>query len=544
MVARILNALALVLMVCNLNAQLSIIPEPAEIKIDNGSFKIEQSTMISFTDERAKNTIEYLQQYLKTNYDLELKDSQGGNSDGSIQIIIDSANAPKNGYTLVVNNKGVVIKAMSGQESFYAVQTLIQMLPFKKSLPLSVSYVKISDQPRFKYRGMHLDVSRHFFPIDYVKKYIDYLALHKMNFFHWHLTDDQGWRIEIKKYPELTKIGGYRNGTIVGHFPGTANDNKSYGGFYSQEEIREVVEYASTRYITVIPEIEMPGHSSAAIAAYNWLSCFPDEKTVIPHHPSIVAKQSKGKVVQETWGIFDDVLCAGKDSIFIFLEGVLDEVLELFPSAYIHIGGDESPKENWKRCEKCQQRIKDEHLKDEHALQSYFIQRIEKYLNSKGRMVIGWDEILEGGLAPNATVMSWRGEKGGIAAAKQQHDVIMTPGSHVYFDHSQIKNDDSLTFGGFTPFEKVYSYEPVPKVITGENEKFILGAQANVWTEYITNTSKLEYQVFPRISALSEVLWSGKESRNWNKFSKKMSAQQQRYKLWNINYCKKAIVVN
>ena len=537
--ARIFNVFSLILITCSLNAQLNIIPEPAEIKVTTpGSFRIGQTIGIRSSDDRLKNVIVYLQQYLKTNYDLELKENSAKGS-SSIEIKIDSANIPESGYILDVNNKGVIIKAIGAQEAFYGVQTLIQLLPVKKTLPLSVSYVKIADQPRFKYRGMHLDVSRHFFPVDYVKRYIDFLALHKMNFFHWHLTDDQGWRIEIKKYPELTKIGGYRNGTIVGHFPGTANDNKPYGGFYTQEEIKDVVAYASTRYITVIPEIEMPGHSSAAIAAYNWLSCFPNEKTVIPHHPSDIAKQSKGKLVQETWGVFEDVLCAGKDSTFLFLEGVLDEVLELFPSQYIHVGGDESPKENWKRCERCQQRIKDEHLKDEHALQSYFIQRMEKYLNSKGRMVIGWDEILEGGLAPNATVMSWRGEEGGIAAAQQHHNVIMTPGSHVYFDHAQLKNDDSLTFGGFTSLEKVYSYEPVPKVITGENTKFILGAQANVWTEYIAYTSRIEYQVFPRMSALSEVLWSGKKARNWDKFSKKMTTQKERYKLWDINYCKK-----
>ncbi len=307
--------------------------------------------------------------------------------------------------------------------------------------------------------------------------------------------------------------------TIIGHYPGTGNDSTPHGGYYTQEQIKEVVKYAADRYITVIPEIELPGHSSAALTAYPWLGC-----TGGPYH------------VQQSWGVFKDVFCGGNDSVFQFLEDVLDEVMALFPSKYIHIGGDECPKTSWKACPKCQKRIRENGLKDENGLQSYFVQRIEKYINSKGRQIIGWDEILEGGLAPNASVMSWRGEQGGIDAAKQNHDVIMTPGEYVYFDHSQVENDDSLTIGGYLPLEKVYQYEPLPPSLTPEQAAHIRGAQANVWTEYITNPRKVEYMIFPRMSALSEVLWSPKEARNWPDFQKRLQTQYIRYKLWGANF--------
>jgi hexosaminidase len=385
---------------------------------------------------------------------------------------------------------------------------------------------------------MHLDVARHFFDVSFVKKYIDYLALHKMNYFHWHLTDDQGWRIEIKKYPELMSTAAYRNGTIIGRYPGTVNDNIRYGGFYTQDEVKEVVAYAALRHITVIPEIEMPGHASAAIAAFPWLSCFPEKETKIPSHPSEASKKMTGKKVQETWGVFEDIFCAGKDSTFFFLQDVMDEVLALFPSHYIHVGGDEAPKTHWKKCPACQARIKKEGLIDEHELQSYFIQRMEKYLNSKGRTIIGWDEILEGGLAPNAIVMSWRGIKGGIEAARQKHFVIMTPEKPLYFDHTQTKNEDSVVIGGYNPFEAVYAFEPVPKELSADDAKYILGAQANLWTEYIKNPAKVEYMIFPRMSALSEVLWSQKETKNWKDFESRLQTQFKRYDLWKANYSK------
>jgi hexosaminidase len=417
------------------------------------------------------------------------------------------------------------------------VQSLLQLLPVEKKKELTIPALEIDDQPRFAYRGMHLDVGRHFYPVDFVKKFIDYIALHKMNTFHWHLTEDQGWRIEIKKYPKLTQVGAYRNGTIIGHHPGTGNDQTKYGGYYTQEQVKEIVKYASDRFITVIPEIEMPGHASAAIAAYPELSAFPNEAT---KHPAKVTwfGDSTGKQVQQGWGIYPDVF-APTEYTFKFLENVLDEVIQLFPSAYIHIGGDECPKENWKRSAFCQQLIKEKGLKDEHDLQSYFIQRIEKYLNGKGRQIIGWDEILEGGLAPNATVMSWRGEKGGIEAAQQKHNVIMTPNSYVYFDYGQNKTEDSLVIGGYLTVQKVYGYEPVPAALPVENAKYILGAQANVWSEYMKTPSKVEYMIFPRMTALSEVLWSRKENRSWPDFEKRMEQQTKRYALWDASYNKK-----
>ncbi|MFN8291187.1 MAG: family 20 glycosylhydrolase [Chitinophagaceae bacterium] len=443
-------------------------------------------------------------------------------------------------YVLEATGKQVQIQGQTASGTFAGMQTLIQLLPVEvKTKSLSIPQVTVRDYPRFGYRGMHLDCGRHFWSVDFVKKYIDYLALHKFNTFHWHLTEDQGWRIEIKKYPKLTQAGAWRTGTITGNYPGTGNDGKKYGGYYTQQQIREVVKYAADRFITIIPEIEMPGHSSAAIAAYPELSCFPEEPT-ISFYPKACkwSGDSTGKKVQQTWGVFDDVFCAGRESTFTFIENVLNEVLTLFPSRYIHVGGDECPKENWVRCEQCQLRIKSNHLKDEHELQSYFIQRVEKYLNGKGRTLIGWDEILEGGLAPNAVVMSWRGEQGGIDAAKQNHDVIMTPGNPVYFDHSQSENEDSLTIGGYNPLEKVYAYEPVPAALTEEQGKHVLGAQANMWTEYMDNPKKVEYMLFPRIAALSEVLWSDPKQKDWSDFEKRLMVQFKRYDAWKANYSK------
>jgi hexosaminidase len=448
------------------------------------------------------------------------------------------SNYPDEGYSLKILKNKIDIASKTGAGAFYGIQTLLQLLSSttnnKYQTSFSIPQIEIKDYPRFQYRGMHLDVGRHFFPPEFIKKYIDYLAYHKFNTFHWHLTEDQGWRIEIKKYPLLTSVGGFRNGTIIGRYPGKSNDSLRYGGFYTQEQIKDIVKYAADRYITIIPEIEMPGHSSAAIAAYPQLSCFPDESTkILPTTPW--AGSRKGKQVQQTWGVFEDVFCPSEYT-FNFLENVLDEVMQLFPSKYIHIGGDECPKASWKRSEFCQQLIKEKGLKDEHGLQSYFIQRIEKYLNSKGRQIIGWDEILEGGLAPNATVMSWRGEEGGIAAAKDHHNVVMTPGTYCYFDHSQSRNEDSVTIGSYLPLEKVYNYEPVPKELNTEEAKYILGAQGNVWTEYMSNPKKVEYMIFPRMSALSEVLWSQKEKRDWKDFERRLPAIMKRYEFWRANY--------
>ncbi len=524
-------------------AQINIIPQPAEVTLPKsaGNYSINADTKIVCSGEELQNCASFLKDYLQRFYTLHLNTGDGRSKENTIYLNIQKNGNPAGSYKLYIKKKGIYIEGNDAPGVFYGVQSLLQLLPADKANGLSVPYVQVTDRPRFAYRGMHLDVCRHFFTVSFVKQYIDFLALHKMNYFHWHLTDDQGWRIEIKKYPKLTEVGGYRDGTIVGHYPGTSNDNTRYGGYYTQEEIKEVVAYAAKRYITVIPEIEMPGHSSAAIAAYPWLSCFPEKETKIPEHPSTGSQQKTGKKVQETWGVFDDIFCAGKDSTFTFLQDVLDEVMTLFPSSYIHVGGDEAPKNNWKICPRCQERIKKEGLKDEHQLQSYFIHRMEKYLNAKGRTLIGWDEILEGGLAPNAIVMSWRGEDGGIAAAKQQHQVIMTPGNYVYFDHSQVKNDDSLTIGGFTTVEKVYSYEPIPKQLDSAQGKYIMGAQANVWTEYIGNDNKVEYMIFPRMSALSEVLWSPKELRDWKTFAPRLKEQCKRYDLWKVNYYKPSL---
>ena len=533
----------------SLSAQdFNIVPQPVEIKKGKGVFTITEETVISY-DDMTKSSAFYLNEFLKENFALDLQVTSKAEKN-AIYLIYNSKQDKKGFYKLESNNKGITISG-DNEGIFYGIQTLSQLLTQPKSSDgnkisesgFAVPQVSITDYPRFQYRGMHLDVCRHFFSVSFVKRYIDYLAFHKLNIFHWHLTEDQGWRIEIKKYPELTKIGGWRNGTIIGRYPGTGNDNIPYGGSYTQEEIKEVVQYAKDRYIEVIPEIEMPGHGSAAIAAYPWLSCFPEKPTEIPINMisnKSVEEQKNGKIklVQETWGVFDDIFCAGKDSTFLFLQNVIDEVIPLFPSKYFHIGGDEAPKTHWKKCPQCQKKIKELKLKDEHELQSWFVQRIEKYLNSKGKTLIGWDEILEGGLAPNAVVMSWRGEAGGIEAAKQKHNVIMTPGSPLYFDHSQSENEDSVTIGGYNPIEKVYTYEPIPKELSEAEGKYILGAQANVWAEYIGNEKKVEYTIFPRMAALSEILWTPKEKRDWKDFEKRLPEQIKRYENWGANYSK------
>jgi len=536
-------ALFLIVISLSVMAQnnVSITPKPAELIQKNGYFTFNASTAIVAISAE-KHNADMLNYFLQKLYGFTLPvrivNSYNTEKNCITLGLLKTAKPIKDEYLINVGANTVVISAITDTALFYGIQTLLQLLPTEKdsinNKQFKIPQLTILDYPRFQYRGMHLDVGRHFFGVDDVKKYIDYLAYHKFNTFHWHLTEDQGWRIEIKKYPLLTSVGGFRNGTIIGHNPGTGNDSIHYGGFYTQDEVKDVVKYAQDRYITIIPEIELPGHSSAAIAAYPQLSCFPEDSTKIS--PKISWSGSRaGKQVQQSWGVFEDVYCPS-DYTFTFLENVLDEIIPLFPSQYIHIGGDECPKTAWKRSAFCQQLIKEKDLKDEHGLQSYFIGTIEKYINSKGKKIIGWDEILEGGLAPNATVMSWRGEEGGIAAAKQHHDVIMTPTTYVYFDYSQSKPEDSVTIGGFLPLEKVYNYEPVPKELSQDEAKFVLGAQANVWTEYIGSMSKLEYMIFPRMSALSEVLWSPKESRNWNNFSAGLTTMYKRYKLWGASY--------
>ncbi|MCR8668994.1 beta-N-acetylhexosaminidase [Aestuariibaculum sp. M13] len=529
-----------------------IIPKPAFQEILKGTFKVDKKTKI-VCNEELNQEASYLSEILGAAIGKTLKIETKAEK-GAIVLKLDDAIENAEGYELVVNTNEIVISGKTSTGVFYGIQTLKQLMPseIEKAAKIASAFtipaVIVKDQPRFVYRGMHLDVGRHFFPVSFIKQYIDLIAMHKMNTFHWHLTEDQGWRIEIKKYPKLTEVGAYRNGTIVGHHPGTSNDQKVYGGFYTQEEIKEVVAYAESKHVTVVPEIELPGHSAAAIAAYPELSCFPEEPTDLGKSP--MSEKSKelqasgtAKVVYETWGVTGDVYCAGKEHTFKFLEDVLSEVLPLFPSKYIHIGGDECPKGNWKRCPNCQSKIKALGLHDEHELQSYFIQRIEKFVNAKGKQIIGWDEILEGGLAPNATVMSWRGTKGGIEAAKQHHDVIMTPGSHCYFDHYQSKDKDSepLAIGGFTTVEKVYSYNPEPEELTAEEKKYILGAQGNVWTEYMETTDYVEYMILPRMTALSEVVWSAQDQRDWSDFKLRLPNLIERYRAMNLNYAKHSL---
>ncbi|MBS1729660.1 MAG: beta-N-acetylhexosaminidase [Bacteroidetes bacterium] len=514
---------------------LNIIPAPAKAEKLPGEFTISPDTKIMLTGSGTENSAHFFNEYLQKYYGFTLQVSTSNEIPKNVIVLgfEKMENKIPGAYNMHVNQDEVYIGGDNEAGVFYGIQSLIQLLPATKSSSLKITQCQIIDSPRFAYRGLHLDCSRHFFSVDYVKKYIDFIAMSKMNTFHWHLTDDQGWRIEIKKYPLLTQKGSCRNGTIIGNYPGKGNDQQEYCGYYTQDQIRDIVKYAADRYITIIPEIEMPGHASAAIAAYPLLSCFPNEATQTDKIPW--AGKVHGKEVQQTWGVFDDVFCPS-DYTFHFLEDVLDEVMALFPSTYIHIGGDECPKENWKRSEFCQNLMKEKGIKNEEGLQSYFIHTIEQYLNKKGRQIIGWDEILEGGLAPNATVMSWRGEEGGIAAAKMKHDVIMTPGDYCYFDHSQSKHNDSITIGGYLPLETVYKYDPQPSSLTSDEKKYILGAQANVWTEYIGNETKLEYMLFPRLAALSEVLWTNTTNKDWNNFLSRMQDQYQRYHLWNVHY--------
>ena len=496
----------------------SIIPKPLSQKIGNGSFIFNNDVAI-VSEPKLQEVSNYFTLYLKDNYNFELSNN---NSTKKITFKIDDSINNDEGYELNVSKNDITIKSKHAKGAFYAVQSLIQLLPLPSDLnSFKILCLRIKDQPQFTYRGMHLDVGRHFFSVDFIKKYIDLMARLKMNTFHWHLTEDQGWRIEIKKYPKLQEIAAFRKETLIGHYNDQPHqfDGKPYGGFYTQEQIKEVVAYAKTRQVTIIPEIEMPGHSQAAIAAYPELGC-----------------SGKQVEVATKWGVFDEVYCP-KESTFKFLEDVIDEVVALFPGKYIHIGGDEAPKTNWKNCEYCQKLIKKEGLKDEHGLQSYFIARMEKYINSKGKQIIGWDEILEGGLAPNATVMSWRGTSGAVQAAKEGHDVILTPGSHCYFDHYQSENENEpLAIGGFLPLEKVYHFNPIPEELTDKEATYVLGAQGNVWTEYMQTEKQVEYMAFPRAVALSEVLWSSPEYKNYQDFIHRLEQYQKRLDQLEVNY--------
>ena len=522
---------------------ISIIPKPAGMKMLEGTAYLDKHTRIVLQGSGLEGIAAYLNDYLQRYYGFSLQVVNAESGPNAIFLNYERLDHPiKGAYIMKAGPKGIYIGGDNVEGVFYAIQTLIQLLPVERRQVLDLPYLEISDKPRFGYRGMHLDVARHIAPVSFIREFIDYMALHKLNVLHWHLTDDQGWRIEIKKYPKLTETGAWRNGSIIGRYPGSGNNNTRYGGFYTQAEIREVVAYAARRHITVVPEIELPGHSSAAIAAYPALSCFPGEKTVIPERMVSVAtrnaqKAGAVKMVQETWGVFDDILCPS-DFTFNFLYDVFDEVTALFPSTYIHIGADECPLDAWKKSESCRQILKENKLKDEHALMGYFIGKIRDHLHAKGRRIIGWDEVLDADPPADAVVMSWRGDAGGLKAARAGHDVIMTPNSPLYFDHTQSMNEDSVTFGGYNPIENVYNYEPVPDGLDELAGKHILGAQANVWTEYITNTAKLEYMVFPRMAALSEILWSSKEKRNFADFEKRLPAQFDRYAFIGVNVSK------
>ncbi|WP_276833484.1 family 20 glycosylhydrolase [Chryseobacterium cucumeris] len=502
--------------------KLNLIPYPQKVQLLQGEFAIPKAFVLSgdlpkeeteYFKKRIGSQVEF--QYAKKGGEIHLTNSIIPQASGT------DSEQKKEYYSIEISPKQIHIKSYTKQGYFLALQTLIQLIEQYKE-GKNIPAMKIEDQPKFAWRGMHLDVCRHFFTVDEVKQYIDYLAMYKLNTFHWHLTDDQGWRIEIKKYPKLTQIGSKRKESMIGAYVDNTFDGKPYGPyFYTQEQIKDVVKYAQDRHITVVPEIEMPGHALAALSAYPELAC------------------TKGSFEPATkWGVFDDVFCP-KDETFTFLENVLDEVIQLFPSRYIHIGGDECPKTRWKECAHCQELIKKNNLKDEHGLQSYFIHRIEKYVNSKGRKIIGWDEILEGGLAPNAAVMSWTGVNGGIEAAKSKHFAVMTPGAYCYFDHYQgDPQSEPNAFGGFTPLEKVYSYNPIPSELNAEQSQYIMGVQANLWTEYILDFKQVQYMIFPRLMALSEVGWGTSDPKNYKEFENRVINQFKVLDGMKVNYAR------
>lgn len=494
----------------------SMIPNPLSVERLDGAFRLDGKTTIRVKPSSPEliDIARYLAANIKDQVGISLSVAEGDAGEGAgILLTTEGANRDlgDEGYELRVSGDGIVLRANTSKGVFWGVQSIRQLLPPRKTESVSIEGVRILDKPRFEWRGMHLDVGRHFTPVEFVKRYIDLLAYHKLNTFHWHLTEDQGWRIEIKKYPKLTEVAAWR----------TEEDGSRYGGFYTQDEIRDVVAYAASRHITVVPEIEMPGHTKAVLAAYPELSC-----TGGPFD------------VPAKWGIYEDVFCAGNDKTFEFLEDVLEEVMPLFPGTFFHVGGDECPKARWKECAKCQQRIKEEGLASEDELQSWFIKRMARFLASHEKRLVGWDEILEGGLAPSATVMSWRGVKGGIKAAQMGHSVVMSPTTHCYFDYRQADGPDE---GGsprapLLTLEKVYEFDPIPADLSPEEAKYVLGGQANVWTERIPTPQRVEYMAFPRTCALAEAVWSVPERRGWSDFSHRLNAHLERLEAMNVNF--------
>ena len=508
------------------DANYNVVPLPKSVVMAKGlPFNLTNATTIVYegTNPEMKRNARFLSEYIqqasgiKTAV-LDKRDKKAA----AIVLTIDPKVTGAEAYRLSVNNKQVTIAASTPAGVFYGIQTLRKSLPVQTTgEAITLPAVTVADAPRFGYRGMMLDCARHFFPLSFVKKFIDILALHNMNVFHWHLTEDQGWRLEIKSHPELTAKSSMRSGTVIGH-NATVDDSIPHGGFYTQQEAREIVEYARQRHITVIPEIDMPGHMLAALAAYPELGC-----TGGPYE------------VGHRWGVYKDVLCLGKESTYKFVQDVIDEVVDIFPAKYFHIGGDESPTVMWEKCPKCLQKAKDENTDIKH-LQQYFTNRVEKYLNGKGKSIIGWDEILEGKINQSATIMSWRGVEPGLKAAKQGHDVIMTPSSHVYFDHYQAKDTkhEPDAIGGCSPVEKVYSYEPLPDTLSAEAKNRIKGVQANLWTEYIPFTTQAEYMVLPRMAALAEVQWTPVAKKNFDDFSKRALRLSDLYDRYGYQYAR------
>lgn len=499
-------------------SQVAIIPKPDKVELREGYFRLSTDTRLIRPEGISDRVTGWFLQQSRALTGFPLAESQTpGNTTIALKLI---RGMEPGAYKMHISKDQVHIEAGHEDGLFYGLGSLYQLISAADGY--QVPAMMVEDAPRFAWRGMHLDVARHFFNVAEVKRYLDYLALYKMNTFHWHLTEDQGWRIEIKKYPLLTEVGAWRKGTMVGHYRDQTWDTIRYGGFYTQEDIEEVVAYAAERFITVVPEIEMPGHSLAALAAYPELAC-----TEGPFE------------VATSWGVFDDVYCP-KEETFTFLENVLTEVISLFPGDFIHIGGDEVPKKRWKECEYCQKLMKREGLHDEEELQSWFIQRMEKWLNARGKKIIGWDEILEGGLAPNAAVMSWRGTSGGIAAAKEQHYVVMSPGSPCYFDHYQARPEENepIAIGGYNPLRNVYAYEPVPQELSPEEAKFIMGAQGNVWTEYMKTFEHVEYMAMPRMAALAEVLWTRPDRKDYSDFLRRLQQNSSILDRWGVNYAK------
>lgn len=515
------------------DANYQVIPLPQKIVTAQGNpFVLNQNVKILYPkgNEKMKRNAQFLASYLEKATGKTISIAEGTKGKNAIVLSLGLKSANTEGYQLKVNKDGITIVAPTEAGIFFGIQTLRKSIPVVMGETVSVEFpaVEITDYPRFGYRGVHFDVGRHFFNVEEAKCFIDMMSLHNMNRLHWHLTEDQGWRLEIKKYPKLTEIGSVRKETVIGRNSGKY-DGKPYSGYFTQEQAKEVVAYAAERYITVIPEIDLPGHMQAALAAYPELGC-----TGGPYE------------VWTQWGVSDNVLCAGNDKTLQFINDVLAEVIEIFPSQYIHVGGDECPKDKWKECPKCQARIKalgikedSKHSKEEY-LQSFVINHAEKFLNEHGRRIIGWDEILEGGLAPNATVMSWRGEKGGIEAAKMKHDVIMTPNTYLYLDYYQTDDVDNepLAIGGYIPLEKVYNYEPMPASLTPAEQKYIIGVQANHWSEYIPTFSHLQYMALPRWAALSEIQWSIPEKKNYANFLKRLPQLIAWYDVEGYNYGK------